>query len=314
MTQLSDIHRNPRFYNPQLYITPEVGGIRDIVCGNTPSIDAALERDMARPHLEFIQSQNLNWQVSPLFQPGITAKVLCPDPDGETTSLIKLPAHLELERAQGSWDEEFYVLDGSVTFGRDEYGRHGYAFLPATTSASVTAGPHGALLLYWRHANPAGTASDVVLTRTMEIPWDTTVRDSNLVHLRLARKTLRIGPDQTRTYLLAGLPHGYPEQGLGGMEKHPHAEEMFLVSGDMWAPQGRMTRGAYFYRPPGIWHGHHWSELGFLMVMRNPGASFPITHWADEKTPVHRENPFAPDLPDDAPDSVRRPFVALSDF
>jgi hypothetical protein len=139
------------------------------------------------------------------------------------------------------------------------------------------------------------------------MPWDATVLDPKLVHLRLSRKILRADPD-CRTYLLAGLPQGRPADGRVGLETHPHDEEMFLVSGDMSAPQGVMHPGAYFYRPRGILHGPHFSDLGFFMFMRNPGTDRISTDWTTTVHALPQEPPFAPVLPADAPADWARPL------
>ena len=103
--------------------------------------------------------------------------------------------------------------------------------------------------LLWQHdrSEPFCEVGPSLALDAKALQWDSTVWNPQLSHLRLSRKTLRVGPDETRTYLLAGLPHGMPASGVAPLELHPHAEEMFLIAGDMWSPQGRMTRGAYFW-------------------------------------------------------------------
>lgn len=276
---------------------------------------------MARPHIEFIQSQKLAWRdAEALGLPGARCKMLChDDADGSFTALVRLPAGSKIAPRKDSgadWDDEAYVLEGDLTIGDLALRRHSYVYLPAAAGTGIEARTPTTLVL-WRHVGPlpwrAPDGTGPLLIHTMEMPWDTDVWEKNLTHLRPARKTLRLGPDSTRTYLLAGLPHGYPATGRAGMEKHPYPEEMLMIAGDMWSPQGRMTRGAYFYRPPRISHGGHWSELGFLMIMRTPGANRPVTEWS-EPQPIQQDNPFRPDLPPDAPHEIREEFVAFVDF
>lgn len=278
---------------------------------------------MARPHIEFVQSQRIPWQDTEAFGvSGVQAKWLCrDDEDGSFTALASWPKDWRGVWPQGAadidCDEELYVLEGELAVDDVVLRRHGYAYLPRNDRPRKVRIIAPTTLIIWRHvgALPWRSASgeSPLVLHTMEMPWDTSVWEAKLNHLRIARKTLRVGPDSTRTYLLAGLPHGYPESGKAGLETHPYPEEMLMVAGDMWSPQGRMTRGAYFYRPPHISHGRHWSELGFLMLMRTPGANRPITAWS-EPLPVERDNPFTPDLPPGSADEVRKPYVAVSDF
>ena len=70
-----------------------------------------------------------------------------------------------------------------------------------------------------------------------------------------------------------------------------------MISGEMWAPEGRMAAGAYFYRPPGIEHGPHVSETGFLQIMRSPGANRIVTHWSDQRKPLPIRARHSPVIP-----------------
>lgn len=269
---------------------------------------------MSRSHIEFIQSQNVEWSKHPSLEYlGGALKPLCVDSiSGEYTALLRLEANAPPQRATIEWDEELYVLEGSLRVGDQVIPRHSYVYLSGPDRTLISGAGEPATFLYWRHRSEADSRPERTLVNAMQMPWDTKEGHAQLTHLRIARKTLRIGHDNTRTYLLGGLPHGFPADGLASLERHPHPEEMFMVSGDMWSPQGRMTRGAYFFRPPGIWHGKHWSELGFLMVMRSPTASSPITEWTPTPEPVFQDNAFAPDLPAGADVRLRRPFVGIS--
>ena len=147
------------------------------------------------------------------------------------------------------------------------------------------------------------------------MPWDASVLDPKVSHLRLSRKILRAAADGScRTYMLAGLPHGRPVDGRVGLETHPHDEEMFLVSGDLSGPQGVMHPGAYFYRPRGIEHGPHFSDLGFLMFMRNPGTNSIQTQWTSALYTLPQEPPYRPVLPAAAPPEWARPFPTRIEY
>jgi hypothetical protein len=286
---------------------------------------------MGRAQVEFIQSQNVAWE--PAARHGLRrparVKRLSHDPaTGAFTALVEYERGARIAtplRRAGS--EEWFVLYGAATLNGHALGRHHYAFLPPGTGVASLDCPDGALVLTYFNGGFADTPADAADGRAGDpgadagaapppppryvdsyaMPWDATVLDPKLVHLRLSRKILRADPD-CRTYLLAGLPQGRPADGRVGLETHPHDEEMFLVSGDMSAPQGVMHPGAYFYRPRGILHGPHFSDLGFFMFMRNPGTDRISTDWTTTVHALPQEPPLAPVLPADAPADWARPL------
>lgn len=279
---------------------------------------------MAREQVEFIQSQNVAWEPAArhgLHRPA-RLKRLSHDPaSGAFTALVEYERGARIAgplRRSGS--EEWFVLYGAATLNGQALGRHHYAYLPPGTGVASLDCPDGALVLTYCNggftdesaddAAPAAAAASGAAARyvdTCAMPWDATVLDPKLVHLRLSRKILRADPD-CRTYLLAGLPQGRPADGRVGLETHPHDEEMFLVSGDMSAPQGVMHPGAYFYRPRGILHGPHFSDLGFFMFMRNPGTDRINTQWTAATHTLPQEPAYAPVLPAGAPAEWAKPL------
>lgn len=260
---------------------------------------------MARPHVEFVQSQQVEWQEE---EEGIAVKPLNIDPDtGDGTVLRRYPAGAGLASASRPGTSlEFYVLDGTINIDGHDLAPHTYGYRPAGTPSLAWRSDKGALLLEIREVRPvpADEPDPAILINSLAMPWDVSTYDPQLRHMHNARKVLRLGPgDSGRTFLLAGLPHGFPEAPDLPLEKHPHAEEMFMIHGEMKSPQGVMRDGAYFYRPPGIWHGLHVSEFGFLMFMRSPGANRISTQWSETRHPIHYRPSFQPVLPEGAPAS-----------
>jgi len=265
---------------------------------------------MTRPHIEFIQTQALSWSTG---ADGVAIKILNADPESEArTVLTRLPPGWNvtpgMEAAKAS---EFFVLDGEIEIDGESFSRHAYGFLPADHDWRVKRSEGGATLLVFDYAvgDPDSASGDPIAVDTAHIPWDDSLYDPALIHLRLARKVLRMGDNNSgRTYLLTGLPHGRPDVPDLQQETHPHAEEMFMISGEMSAPEGMMRTGAYFYRPPGIIHGPHVSDLGFLMLMRNPGSNRVITDWSIERRPLPLNAPYQPILPPGSPEALRQPW------
>ncbi|KPF90785.1 hypothetical protein IP81_14085 [Novosphingobium sp. AAP83] len=261
---------------------------------------------MARPHIEFIHTQCVSWTRR---ADGAEEKVLNADPlTDEATLIVRYPpGYRAPANPKGNGAEEFFVLDGAITIDGEARRAHAYGFLPQGSALGFRQTEHGAVLLVFRHAvgNPdamTGTA-DAIAILTPAMPWDVSTYDPKLIHLRLARKVLRLGPNNSgRTFLLTGMAHGVPPEGTTlPAEMHDHAEEMFMLQGAMWAPEGRMGAGAYFYRPPGILHGPHVSEHGFLQIMRSPGANTIVTHWSDTQKALPVGAPYRPILPEGTP-------------
>jgi hypothetical protein len=104
------------------------------------------------------------------------------------------------------------------------------------------------------------------------------------------------------------MPQGYPYGG-SSMERHPHVEEFFMVSGDMASHLGIMRSGAYFHRPPGIAHGRDCTRTGYLLFCRTPGANRTTTAWTDEKYAVAWNPPHSPVLPPEIAAHGTTPFA-----
>ncbi len=267
---------------------------------------------MTRPHLEFVQSQNVDWEKQ---LDGCERKPLSLDPDStDSTVILRLPPGFE-RGALGTGDPamEFFVLDGKLQLDGRDAGLHFYAFVPQESGLGAISSAHGATLLMIRHAvddpNAMMGAAEPIALDTMAMEWDTSTYDARLVHLKLARKILRLGPDNScRTFLLTGLPHGVPPETELAVETHDHCEEAFMLQGEMWAPEGRMRPGAYFFRPPGIEHGPHVSETGFMQFMRSPGTNAIVTKWSDKTRPLPIGAAHDPVLPEGLPASWAKPI------
>lgn len=258
-----------------------------------------------RPHIEFVQTQNIAWACR---ADGSKVKMISCDPDSaDATMIVRLPAGFSSgPRAKDEPAIEFFVLDGALTVDTLECTRHAYGFIPQGWCGGAAASSGGATMLVFRHArddpNTHARNCGAIAIDTMRMPWDTSTYDARLGHLRLARKVLRLGPNNSgRTFLLTGLPHGVTEATHLPTETHHHCEEAFMLQGEMWAPEGRMRQGSYFFRPPGIVHGPHVSETGFMQIMRSPGSNRVINQWSRDVRPLPIGAPYAPIVPDGTP-------------
>lgn len=273
---------------------------------------------MTRPHIEFVQSQNVDW--APLSD-GAAHKALSRDPaTTDSTVLLRLPPGYRRKALQpGEAAMELLVLDGAIALDGIPAGLHFYGFIPQDSGLGAVSSEGGATLLMIRHAegDPHATigACRPIAIDTMAMAWDTSTYDARLGHLRPARKVLRLGPDNScRTFLLAGLPHGVPAARELPAETHDHCEEGFILRGGMWSPEGLMEPGAYFFRPPGILHGPHVSQSGFLQFMRSPGTNAIVTKWSDEMRPLPIGAPYHPVLPPGTPPHWAKPMRPIDRF
>jgi hypothetical protein len=271
---------------------------------------------MARPYIEFVQTQNIDWETQP---DGTEMKRLNVDPiDGEETYLIRYPAGFSAsDRGPEDRAEEYLVLDGNINIGGREQRFHCYGFTPRGESAGTRETRDGATLIVFRYgredANSVTGATEAIALDPATIPWDMTPSVAHIAHLRLARKVLRLGPnDSSRTFLLIGLPHGIPTQKEMPAEIHDHFEEMFMLQGEMWTPEGLIRPGAYFYRPPEIVHGPHVSEAGFFQIMR-AGANYVRTKWT-EPMPLPIGQGYAPKIPAGTPEGWTREWSGAALF
>lgn len=263
---------------------------------------------MARPYIEFVQTQNVDWVEQ---ADGTSIKRLNVDPvDGEETYLIRYPAGFA-SADRGSEDRalEYFVLDGSISMGGLDRSYHAYGFIPRGESQSALRCAKPATLIVFRYGrsdpNSVTGVSETLTLDALDLPWDMRASDAQIAHLRLTRKVLRLGPnDSSRTFLLLGLPHGMPPHPEMPAEIHDHFEEMFMLQGEMWTPEGLIRPGAYFYRPPEIVHGPHVSVGGFFQIMR-AGANYVRTTWTDP-LPLPIGQPYAPKVPDGTPASWTR--------
>lgn len=265
---------------------------------------------MARPHIEFVQTQNVDWEER---SDGTQVKRLNGDPEsGEETTLIRYPAGFAYaDRGPEDRAEEYFVLDGSIVIGGRERGYHAYGFTPRGQSAGSRTTATGATLIVFRYgrSDPDSVTgvSEALALDALDVPWDMRPSDDRIAHLRLTRKVLRLGPnDSSRTFLLLGLPHGMPAEPAMPAEIHDHFEEMFMLQGEMWTPEGLIRPGAYFYRPPEIVHGPHVSVGGFFQIMR-AGANYVRTTWTDP-VPLPIGQAYAPKFPEGTPASWVRPW------
>lgn len=259
---------------------------------------------MPRPHTEFIHSHaqaQSAWSRSGLT-PGLAARILSHDPEsGGASLLLSYPTGYRSKDSALAAAEELFVLEGSVEIGGTRFEQHDYGFLPPGTPRSEIASPAGAKVLCFFDADPVPgpvmPEAQLVHQATAETPWSPGIADPNLKFMGLGRKVLRDDPErQERVLLLTMAPQAYPNPAGAPQIAHPCVEEMFLFSGDVISEYGVMQAGAYFWRPPMIFHGPHGSRHGAFMLVRFVEGRHENI-WAEQPSYFDPHPPLRPVIP-----------------
>ncbi len=257
---------------------------------------------MPRPHIEFVQQQDLPFEVA---EGGITVKRLSVDAEtGASSTLVQFPAGWRRPGASHFLvDDEFYVLSGDLTISGVTYTEHCYGFLPGGVTQVDASSEGGALLLGFFSARPArisGEAPPAILDerrlvsrlKLFDEPWTGNFHPQ--FPIGAGRKWLRRDPVTTdETWILGTLPLRNGRR----PEKHPVVEEMYLISGELIGPQGVMRPGAYFWRPPEVWHGPYGSKTGCLMFFRTVGGPLSTIYTESEQEFEWNSAGYRPILP-----------------
>lgn len=270
---------------------------------------------MARPHIEFIQTQVLPW--SPLgagsSRPGAVGKSLSFDPATKAeTVLMKYPTNWTLPEAHYlDSDEELFVLEGDLGVGSVTYAKGDYAYLPAGMPRPSMHSDTGAVVMTYHEGThrtvfgdaPVGLYDPTRLIAKIEsekMPWGNpsdpiVVATANGAGRKLLREDPRIGD---RTWLLRFGPDDPKKMTHGRTETHPVVEEVFLMEGEISMPYGTLKPGAYFWRPPDIPHGPVGTLQGLFGLFRCKGGPL-TTVWSKDESPMIWNAPYTPVLPPD---------------
>lgn len=258
---------------------------------------------MARPWIEFIQSQRLPWRPDDLWgiRPGVDSRILSLDiEDGACSLLVRYPPgwHFEAGGALCA-DEEFLVLTGTLSLGGRIYGGYSYAHLPAGYERGPMTCAAGAVILTFFSRRPARSRpAQFEPSRLIEHLDAFQVPYTGNFHPEFppgaGRKRLYEDPvTHDQTWILGTLPMRWAERA----EIHPVVEEMYLLSGESHGNRGVMRPGAYFWRPPEIAHGPYGTLTGNLYLFRTKGGAL-TTRYVDSGQPFTWWPSYDPALPE----------------
>lgn len=264
---------------------------------------------MTRPHIMFIQAQDLPWQEG-LYGRGhqdVECKILSIDEKGtDATTIVRYPAGWSRQAEHCSAHEEFMVLDGEITIDGQRYDRHCYGFFPAGYTRTSASTAHGAVLLTMFYdkpeyaEGPGASFDEKLLVKFVDpklMEWDPGLVDPQLAK-GVAIKPFRTDPYTGETsFLYCSPPHRVPP----GMSKpqwtHPMVEEIYCIDGEyVWADCGVMGPGGYSWWREGVMHGPSGTDTGYHLFVRTING--PLTNTFDtQKKPFRWDPPYNPQLP-----------------
>ena len=243
---------------------------------------------MPRSHIEFLQTEQAPWTA---VAAGVAEILLSADASsGASSRRVKLAAGSSWAAADAGVDAEVYVLTGAVLLDENRFIAGDYSYHTGSErTLKIECVDDAELLLFSEVSNADSLKIERI--RSSSTTWgdasDPKVRSAAIRRLLLRPDT----PSGERTWLLR-LDTDEPYE-LNGIERHPCVEEMYLIDGDIHMHTGVLTKGAYFWRPPGIAHGPMGSKNGFVALFRAKEGPFE-TEWTTSDGVIPWNAPYNP--------------------
>jgi hypothetical protein len=240
-----------------------------------------------RPHVELIQEDDYVWHGAEL--PGgegrASERRLSVDEEDGSSSL-RFDFHTDWGRGPGIHhaNSEFYVLEGSMTYGGRRIGKGGYVYAPKGVPTDAITVAEGTKILHYREYGDAGfdpvdsldaprwegTREDVIVIDSEAMNWDAVPNPGPMPGLFI--KYLHVDPVTGFYTRLVHAQEGWSDHRLA---HHPCYEEAYTTQGHMEYNFGTLDLGTYFFRPARVKHGHFTSmEGGATWLLRSDGELF----------------------------------------
>lgn len=275
---------------------------------------------MARPHILFIQAQDLPWQqgLPSGDRPEVESRILSIDEKGtDATLLVRYPPGWKSGPEYLECLEEFLVIDGALEIDGERYGRQHYGCLPANFPRGSASTDEGAVVLTMYHGRstviagvPAAAHDPALLVKHVDplaLAWDPGLVDPQLA-AGVAIKPLRTDPYTGETsFLYMSPPHRAPPGMAKPQWTHSMVEELYCLAGEyVWGDCGRMGPGGYVWWREQVYHGPAGTDTGYLLFVRTING--PLDNiFATEKLEFRWDPPFVPSLPADLA-AIARPY------
>jgi quercetin dioxygenase-like cupin family protein len=280
---------------------------------------------IGRNHTDFIQSQTVQGRVlgQNNSQPGVEGVALSYNAKGDkaVTVLFKYPANWSMPKPHYvNSDQEFLILEGSVTFDDVTYNAGDYAYLPAGYFHKLMASKDGCTMLNFYEGEhlafyqdtPAGMyIADKLIKKidTKSLMW-TPLNDANgrALGLNVQMKLLRADAATGESTFLIKADADQPDAKTARhTATHAAVEEMYVLDGEISSPRGTMKTGAYVWRAPGVARGPYGSKTGYVAILRSKGGALNTTLSAAPEAVVW-DNPYSPTIAEAARASAFKPY------
>ncbi|GGO82695.1 DUF4437 domain-containing protein [Nonomuraea cavernae] len=240
-----------------------------------------------RPHVELIQEDDYVWHGAELVagEGRASERRLSVDEEDGSSSL-RVDFHTDWGRGPGIHhaNTEYYVLDGSMTYGGREIGKGGYVYAPKGVPTDAITFAEGTRILHYREYGDAGfdpvdslahprrpdAREDVLVIDSEAMTWDAVPNPGPMPGLFI--KYLHVDPGTGFYTRLVHAQEGWADHRLA---HHPCYEEAYTTQGHMEYNFGTLDLGTYFFRPARIKHGHFTTmEGGTTWLLRSDGELF----------------------------------------
>jgi hypothetical protein len=231
---------------------------------------------MGRPHIEFIQSFDVELQqVAAGVFAGTAERLLSEDPDtGASTTVLAIPGGWSSEVGGGDRPIELFVLRGELDLADRPFAAGCYAYMAAGGASHRLATKSGADVLAMVDDPAPPSDEPLLIADTGELRWATSSLAA--VPPGLVNKRLRQDPQSGERTWVAACPPEWMEERA---EIHPTVEEALMLTGDLLlGTRGAMTPGCYFWRPPMVPHGPMYTRRGAQFFFRTKGGTLEVEY------------------------------------
>lgn len=240
-----------------------------------------------RPHVELIHEDDYIWHAAelPHGEGRASERRLSVDEEDGSSSL-RIDFHTDWGRGPGIHhaNTEYFVLEGSMTYGDRTIGKGGYLYAPKGVPTDAIKFSEGTKILHYREYGDAGfdpvdsvnaprwpdAREDVIILDTEAMKWDAVPNPGPMPGLYI--KYLHVDPVTGFYTRLVHAQEGWADHRLA---HHPCYEEAYTIQGHMEYNFGTLDKGTYFFRPARVKHGHFTSmEGGATWLLRSDGELF----------------------------------------
>ncbi|MFE3454202.1 DUF4437 domain-containing protein [Nonomuraea sp. NPDC059194] len=233
-----------------------------------------------RPHVELIHEKDYIWHGAELVggEGRASERRLSVDEEDGSCSL-RVDFHTRWGRGPGVHhaDTEYYVLEGSMTYGARTIGKGGYVHAPKGVPVEAITFAEGTKILHYREYGDAGfdpgaarwtdSRDDVIVLDSEAMTWDAVPNAGPMPGLFI--KYLHVDPVSGFYTRLVHSQEGWSDHRLA---HHPCYEEAYTIEGEMEYNFGTLIDGTYFFRPARVKHGHFTTmEGGVTWILRSDG-------------------------------------------